>query len=86
MTQDLDNETFTVNNGAHFKLEMMPHIDWIGALDRGGLDKAIVVPGKVPEKAVVDLLADDIDTQFSDVSIEEVRLSTYKSIAICGTK
>ena len=31
-TVDLDREIFSVNNGAHFKLEQVPHIDWIKSL------------------------------------------------------
>ena len=33
---DLDREIFSVNNGAHFKLEQGPHINWIAALADGG--------------------------------------------------
>ncbi|KAL8785640.1 MAG: hypothetical protein Q9195_008560 [Heterodermia aff. obscurata] len=38
---DLDREVFSVNNGAHFKLDRVPHIDWIGSLAEGRLGDII---------------------------------------------
>ena len=56
-TFDLDNETFTVNNGAHFKLNKIPRQDdqWMGALADGPLGDKIVLPGKLPEDSIAHL-------------------------------
>ena len=55
-TFDLDRETFTVNNGAHFKLDQVPRIDWINSLANGGLGDKISLPGAVPMEAVTSLV------------------------------
>lgn len=52
----IDRDTFTVNNGAHFKLEMIPHIDWINSLAHGGLGDKISLPDAVPTDAVTNLV------------------------------
>ena len=53
---DLDRETFSVNNGAHFKLEQVPHVDWINSLGNGGLGDVIALPGAVPMEAITKLV------------------------------
>ena len=53
---DLDNEKFTVNNGAHFMLEKMPHIDWKAALRESSWRTQFILPGIVPEEAMTDLV------------------------------
>lgn len=68
---DLDREIFSVNNGAHFKLGQIPHINWIEALDNGGLGDKIVLPNLVPEEAIANL-------------VEEP--STVTSDAVTGTE
>ena len=55
---DLDREIFSVNNGAHFKLEQIPHIAWIEALAIGELGDQIVLPGSLPTEALANLVAD----------------------------
>lgn len=55
---DLDREIFSVNNGAHFKLQQMPHIDWMRALDVGRFDEQIVLPPLLPEGAIVTVMAE----------------------------
>ena len=55
---DLDREIFSVNNGAHFKLEQIPHVDWIAALADGELGDKIALPGVVPEDALANLVAE----------------------------
>ena len=55
---DLDREIFSVNNGAHFKLEQVPHIDWINSLAKGGLGDRISLPGILPLEAVTSLVAE----------------------------
>ena len=54
-TTDLDRETFSVNNGAHFKLDRVPHIDWVHSLAIGNLGDTISLPGAVPKEAVTRL-------------------------------
>ena len=54
---DLDREIFTVNNGAHFKLDQVPHVNWIEALAVGELGYQIVLPGALPEEALANLVA-----------------------------
>ena len=51
---DLDREIFSVNNGAHFKLEQAPHIDWINALADGCHGDKVQL---LPKENVPDLLA-----------------------------
>ena len=55
-TVDLDRETFSVNNGAHFKLDQVSHIDWINSLTKGGLGDMISLPGAVPMEALTSLV------------------------------
>ena len=57
-TVDLDREVFSVNNGAHFKLDRIPHIDWINSLAKGVLDDTISLPGTVPMDAVTNLVVE----------------------------
>lgn len=57
-TVDLDRETFSVNNGAHFKLHQVPHIDWINSLADGDLGDKISLPGAVPIEALSDLVVE----------------------------
>ena len=57
-TVDLDRETFSVNNGAHFKLQKVPHIDWINSLDCGEHGDQIPLPATVPKDAITSLVAD----------------------------
>ena len=55
---DLDREVFSVNNGAHFKLDQVPHIDWINSLTCGSLGDQISVPGTIPLEALTSLVAE----------------------------
>ena len=41
-TVDLDRETFSINNGAHYKLEQIPHIGWYNSLADGRLGDNIL--------------------------------------------
>lgn len=69
---DLDREVFSVNNGAHFKLDRISHIDWTAALADGGRGDKIVLPGMVPEDAVVNLVVDPHQTYSSaNTSLEK---------------
>ena len=53
---DLDREIFSVNNGAHFKLDRIAHVDWIGALADGRLGDKLIIPDVIPDDAVADLV------------------------------
>ena len=66
-TLDLDRQTFTVNNGAHFKLDQVPRIDWINSLADGRLGDKIALPGTVPIDAVTDLVVEQT-SQSSETS------------------
>ncbi|KAL8911488.1 MAG: hypothetical protein Q9171_003349 [Xanthocarpia ochracea] len=55
---DLDREIFSVSNGAHFKLDRIPHIDWIGALNVGSLGDQICLPALLPEGACTNVVAE----------------------------
>ncbi len=57
-TVDLNRETFSVNNGAHFKLDQITHIDWIGSLAEAELGDQVSLPGSVPAEAVTDLVVE----------------------------
>ena len=80
---DLDREILSVNNGAHFKLDRIPHVDWIAALAGARLfsDK-IVLPGLVPEDAVASLVAEPhltcstAKTHLENLTIAQVLCST----------
>ena len=41
---DLDREIFSVNNGAHYKLDRIPHINWIESLANGLMGDKISLP------------------------------------------
>ncbi len=66
-TVDLDRETFSVNNGAHFKLEQVPHIDWINSLADGRLGDKISLPSAVPMEAITSLVVENT-SQRSEIS------------------
>ena len=53
---DLDREVFSVNNGAHFKLNEIAKIVWMQALADGALGDKLVLPGLVPEEALANLV------------------------------
>ena len=77
-TMDLDRETFTVNNGAHFKLEQVPHIDWIKALENGRLGDPIALPAALPRDGITSLVAEhppqssDLLEALSDITLSDV--------------
>lgn len=56
---DLDNEAFTVNHGAHFRLDQIPD-HWIGSLARVPIREreVIVIPGSVPDESIASLVVD----------------------------
>ena len=59
-TIDLDEEVFTVNNSAHFRLDCIPRDDqWIKALATGPSGEKFVLPGKVPVECLADLLVEN---------------------------
>lgn len=54
---DLDREVFSVNDGAHFKLDQVPHINWIAALADGALGDKILLPKPLSEEAIANAVA-----------------------------
>ena len=72
---DLDREVFSVNNGAHFKLDQVPHIDWINSLASGGLGDQISLPGTIPPEAVTSLVSErtfqtsNLSQKLSDLNV-----------------
>ncbi|KAL8996706.1 MAG: hypothetical protein Q9188_006502 [Gyalolechia gomerana] len=54
---DLDREIFSVNNGAHFKLDRVPHVHWADALADGALGDKITLPSLMPKEAIANLVA-----------------------------
>ena len=75
---DFDREVFSVNNGAHFKLDQVPHIDWINSLASGGLGDQISLPGTIPLEAVTSLVAErtfqtsNLSQKLSDLNVVDV--------------
>lgn len=90
-TVDLDRETFSVNNGAHFKLDRVPHVDWINSLGNGGLGDKIVLPGAVPMEAVTNLVIErtdqscDLSKTLGDLAVSEVSSSLRYFISSIGS-
>ena len=74
---DLDREAFSVNNGTHFKLDQIPHIDWISSLAKAALGDEVSLPGSVPEEAVTDLVV--------HYKIESSDLSKAPSVSDVGS-
>lgn len=80
-TVDLDRETFSVNNGAHFKLHRVPHVDWINSLADGELGDKIILPGSVPMEAVTNLVVEhpdqscELSKTLGDLAMSEVSSS-----------
>lgn len=55
-TVNLDREIFSVNNGAHFKLDQVSHIDQIDSLADRSLGDKIPILGTVHMDAATDLV------------------------------
>ena len=53
---DLDREIFSVDNGAHFQLEIIPRCGWIDALDKTYYEHRLALPDRVPDNAVTSLV------------------------------
>lgn len=57
-TIDLDKDVFTVDNGAHFRLNRIPALPtstWINGLTHGRRGDRLLLPSSVPEEAIADL-------------------------------
>ncbi|MCJ1261892.1 hypothetical protein MMC22_001761 [Lobaria immixta] len=57
-TIDLEYEVFTVDNGAHFRLNQIPALPtstWINAIANGQHYDRLLLPSSVPEEAIADL-------------------------------
>lgn len=55
-TIDLDNEVFTIDNGAHVQLIRASDLSWIKALACGFYGDKILLPDNIPEEAVADIV------------------------------
>ena len=54
---DLDNEVFNINNRAHLKLDLVPHVDWLKPLTNSGFPDMMFVPSLVRKGATKTLVA-----------------------------
>lgn len=55
-TIDLDNEVFTIDNGAHVHLIRASDLAWIDALAHGFYGDKILLPGSMPKEATTDIV------------------------------
>lgn len=55
-TIDLDNEVFTIDNGAHVKLSRASDLAWIPALARGFYGDKILLPGSIHKEAIANII------------------------------
>lgn len=55
-TIDLDNEVFTIDNGAHVKLSHASDLFWISALAQGTYGDKILLPRCLPREAIADIV------------------------------
>lgn len=54
---DLDRELFSVNDGAHFRLDQVSKINWPEALGDSRLGDIIALPALLPDGAIIGLVA-----------------------------
>lgn len=55
-TIDLDNEVFTIDNGAHVQLAWVSKVEWIPALALGYYGDKILLPEGIQEEALADIV------------------------------
>ena len=55
-TIDLDNEVFTIDNGAHLHLNKIHGFEWIEALAHGRRGDRVLLPGNIPTESIADLV------------------------------
>lgn len=85
-TMDLDREVFSVDNGAHFKLDRVPHIDWINSLADGDLGDKISLPGAVPIEALSNLVVEpnldngELSGTLDDLSISDTAVPVHQVV------
>lgn len=72
---DLDREIFSIDHGAHLKLEIVPRLGWINALASTGNGDRLLLPDLSPECATTSLVVN------SD-SPDEDLLRTYEALNI----
>ena len=79
-TVDLDRETFNVNNKHHFKLEQVPHIEWIDAVCGESLvDQVSLDP--VPIGGVTDFVIEHTN-QSGEFSVENLTVGDVGYLSI----
>ncbi|KAI4161738.1 MAG: hypothetical protein L6R39_000031 [Caloplaca ligustica] len=71
-TIDLDNEVFTVDYGAHFRLNKIP-ADWAGTIAPDKNWNWFVEPHRVPEGAIADVVSRRLDLEHHQVVSGVVR-------------
>lgn len=54
---DLDRELFSVNNGAHFRLDQISKLNWPEALGEGRRGDTIALPARLPDGVMTGLVA-----------------------------
>ena len=77
-TIDLDGETFTVNNGAHFKLNQVPSISWEHRLVIGCLGDTLNLPGNKPHKVETKEVETEED-EANEVEANEVEANEVET-------
>lgn len=55
---DLDRELFSVNNGAHFRLDQVSKLNWPETLGVGRLNDTFAFPARLQDGAITSLVAD----------------------------
>lgn len=55
-TIDLDNEVFTIDNGAHVQLSRASDCAWIAALARGFHGDKVLLPDSIHQEAIADIV------------------------------
>ena len=79
-TMDLDREVFSVNNKHHFKLEQVPHIEWIDVVCGESLvDQVSTDP--VPWGGVTDFVIEHTD-QSGELSLKNLTMGDVSSLSV----
>ena len=73
---DLDREIFSVNNEYHFKLEQIPHINWIDAL----CDESFVDQASSPDPMRMEGIT---NIQGDGFSLNNLTMGDVSSLSVC---
>ena len=80
-TVDLDREIFSVNNEDHFKLEQVPHIQWIDANYDESLVHQISLEDTVPMEGFTDSVIEQL-TQSGGSSLNNLTIGDVSSLSV----